>query len=249
MKKVLYLFIFLMTAQLGAQNSKLFKEATQDYAAQNYKAAIKKYKKILSNGQVSVPLYYNLANAHYKLNHIAPSIYYYEKALQLEPNNAEVKNNLHFAQNMTIDAVKDNPKTGLGKIVNGLISKLSYNGWAWLAVIGSVLLVVLVLCYYFSRSSRAKRIFFSLGVLSLLVGLISLIFAYLQYDIQQNKKFGIIFSETSSIKAEPNKRADQAFLLHEGTKVKVLDNFSGFTKIQLADGRQGWIDTNDIKKL
>lgn len=249
MKKAVYLLLFLMTAQMTAQNTKLFDQATQDYADQDYKAAIKKYKEILSNEQVSVPLYYNLANANYKLRQVAPSIYFYEKALQLDPNNADVRNNLAMARKLTVDAIKENPKTDLAKIVNGLISKLSYNGWAWLAVVGSVLLVIMALLYYFSGGTSAKRLFFVGSSLGFLIATIALIFAFLQYDIQQNKKFAIVFSEASSIKAEPNKRSDEVFILHEGTKVKVLDSFSGFTKIKLADGRQGWINQIDIKKL
>ena len=64
------------------------------YNQGKYAEAIDKYKAILETKNHSAALYFNLANAHYKLNNIAPSIYYYEKALQLAPNDPDIKNNL-----------------------------------------------------------------------------------------------------------------------------------------------------------
>ena len=44
-------------------------------------------------------------------------------------------------------------------------------------------------------------------------------------------------------------RSKSLFILHEGTKVKVLDEVSGYTDIELADGRRGWIATSDIERI
>ena len=88
------------------------------YNEGKYAEAISLYESILATKKHSAALYFNLANAHYKLNHIAPSIYYYEKALQLNPNDSDIKNNLAFAQNMTIDAINDVPEVGFSKLIN-----------------------------------------------------------------------------------------------------------------------------------
>jgi len=71
----------------------------------------------------------------------------------------------------------------------------------------------------------------------------------MQYGIQQSKKYAIVFAEESTVRSEPNPQSSNAFLLHEGTKIKILDNFNGFYKIELADGRQGWVKENDLKTL
>ncbi|MFD2434094.1 tetratricopeptide repeat protein [Mesonia maritima] len=114
MKNLIYIFVFFFFGIISAQNADaLFEKATAQYNDGNYDAAISSYEQILKEEKVSASLYYNLANAHYKLNHIAPSIYYYEKALQLNPNDADIKNNLEFAENMKIDAIEEVPKTGL----------------------------------------------------------------------------------------------------------------------------------------
>ena len=249
MKKLLIVFLLVSGCLFAQDNKSLFQQASQDYADGNYEAAINKYESILKSGEVSASLYYNLGNAHYKLDHIAPSIYNYEKALQLDPAYKDAKNNLAFAQNMTLDAIDDLPKSSLSKIFNGIISKLSFNGWAWLAVVFSIVLSVCFLLYYLSASVLKKRIFFTGFVVGIIVMIASVSFAYMQYGIQQSKKYAIVFAEESNVRSEPNPQSSNAFLLHEGTKIKILDNFNGFYKIELADGRQGWVKENDLKTL
>ncbi|MAN26345.1 MULTISPECIES: tetratricopeptide repeat protein [Mesonia] len=249
MKKLLIVFLLVSDCLFAQDNKSLFQQASQDYANGNYEAAINKYESILKSGEVSASLYYNLGNAHYKLDHIAPSIYNYEKALQLDPGYKDAENNLAFAQNMTLDAIDDLPKSSLSKIFNGIISKLSFNGWAWLAVVFSIVLSVCFLLYYLSASVLKKRIFFTGFVVGIIVMIASVSFAYMQYGIQQSKKYAIVFAEESTVRSEPNPQSSNAFLLHEGTKIKILDNFNGFYKIELADGRQGWVKENDLKTL
>jgi tetratricopeptide (TPR) repeat protein len=248
MKKIVYL-LFICFFSLSAQNKDLFQEANTAYNEGNYSEAITNYERILKNGETSADLYYNLANAHYKLNHIAPSIYYYEKALQLDPVDPDIKNNLGFAQRMLIDEIEEVPKTGLSKIINKLISVLSFNGWAWTAVICSVLFATFFLLYYFSNSSRPKRFFFTTSIIALILMFSALIFAYQQQEYQENSQFAIIFSEEAVVRNEPTLRGNEILTLHEGTKVKILETFQNWIKFELANDIQGWMDKSDVRFL
>jgi len=248
MKKIVYL-LFICFFSLSAQNKDLFQEANTAYNEGNYSEAINDYEHILKNGETSAELYYNLANAHYKLTHIAPSIYYYEKALQLDPGDPDVKNNLEFAQKMLIDEIEIVPKTGLSKILNKLISVLSFNGWAWTAVIGSSLFAAFFLLYYFSNSSSRKRLFFTTSIIALILMLSALIFAYQQQEYQKNLQFAVIFSEEAVVRNEPTLRGNEILTLHEGTKVKILETFQNWIKFELANDIQGWMDKSDVKLL
>ena len=113
MKRLIYILISLVSIISFAQNDAIFDEANTMYNEGKYAEAIDTYTKILNNDYHSPELYFNLANAHYKLNNIAPSIYYYEKALMLSPNDSEIENNAAFARNMTIDAIDVIPEAGL----------------------------------------------------------------------------------------------------------------------------------------
>lgn len=248
--KKLILFSFLMLSFSGfAQNDKLFEEGNSAYQSGDYEAAIKKYEAILDNGETSAEVYFNLGNAHYKMNHVAPSIYYYEKALQLDPADEDIKNNIEFARNMAIDDIEEIEQTGFSQWYNSLISSFSYATWAVLAIIFSVFFVALFLLYYFSYKSLYKRLFFSGAILSIVLCVVSVIFAFQQQSYIQNNQFAIIFSEEVEVRNEPTLRAEASFELHEGTKARVLEDYQEWSRIELSNGAQGWVNSAEIKML
>ncbi len=249
MKKIAYILILLATFTASAQNNALFDRATEAYNGGEYQAAVDSYLEILDNGKHSPELYYNLGNAYYKLNQIAPSIYYYEKALLLKPNDSEIKNNLSYAQNMTLDAIETMPETGFAKIYNSLLGFLSFDQWGYVAVVFVVLFVLLYIAFYYFRYSSRKRSAFVLSIVSLFIAIVSLVFAYLEYNAFKADQPAIVFAQVSSVKSEPNKTSQEAFALHEGTKVIVLDELNDWKKIKIADGTIGWIPSEDIKVL
>ncbi|MFO7721367.1 MAG: tetratricopeptide repeat protein [Gillisia sp.] len=249
MKSLFFYFLMLCCIPLMAQNEALFEKANADYNEGNYQEALENYQQILSNGETSAALYFNLANTHYKLNNIAPSVYYYEKALQLKPKDEDIRNNLEFARKMVIDDIEEVPETGLAKMVKNTISKLSFDGWAWMAIICSVIFAIFFLLYYFSAGTKFKRLFFGVSILFLIVSIGSVGFAYQQQASIQNSQYAIIFAEEVPVRSEPNLRSDELFLLHEGTKLKVLETFQDWIKLELSSGAQGWITKNEVRLL
>lgn len=232
-----------------SQNEKLFEEANALYNEDKFVEAIAKYEAILETDEHSAAIYYNLGNAHYKLSNIGPSIYYYEKALILSPNDSDIKNNLAFAQNMTIDAIEPLPKTGLTKLLDGLIGKLSYEAWGMVAIAGIAIFIVLFLSYYFSKATAAKRTAFVVSLACLGLSVLALTFAFRQQRVHQNNDPAIVFAEKASIRSGPKLSDEEVFVLHEGTKVQVLDEFDNWNKIRIADGKTGWLPSSEIKKL
>ncbi len=249
MKQLLAIFLFVVSVMGTAQNNSLFEEGNAFYNEGKYQEAIKKYETILKNGQHSAALYFNLANANYKLNKVAPSIYYYEKALLLNPNDKDIKSNIVFANNMTIDDIDVVPEVGFSKITKGIINTMSFDNWAKLAIAGVFLFVVLFLAYHFSYATSKKRIAFVVSIVSLLVACCSVAIAFQKYSMDSKDQPAIVFAQESRVKAEPNLRSEEAFKLHEGTKVKVLDTIDNWKKIKIADGTTGWIASDDIRLL
>jgi len=249
LKKVVYIFILLLGFSASAQQNALFDSATKAYNAGEYQSAVDIYLEILESGKHSPELYYNLGNAYYKLNQIAPSIYYYEKALLLKPNDVEIKNNLGYAQNMTLDAIDTMPETGFTKIYNSVLRLLSFDQWAYVAVVFMILFVLLYIAFYYFRFSSRKRLSFILSIVSLFFSIIAVVFAYVEYNAYQAERYAIVFAKESSVKSEPNVKSQEAFELHEGTKVNVLDELNQWKKIQIVDGTVGWIPAEDIKVL
>ncbi|WP_047548649.1 tetratricopeptide repeat protein [Psychroserpens sp. Hel_I_66] len=249
MRPILYLFIFLLGTLSFAQGNKAFEQANTLYNEGNYTEALNRYTSILEEGEHSAELYYNIANAHYKLNHIAPSIYYYEKALLLKPNDKDILNNIAFAKNMTIDDIEVVPEVGFSRLIKKATNIMVFDKWAKVSVVLVILFVLLFLVYYFSQSTSKKRFTFITSLSFLILALIALSFAFNSYGLEKKNQPAIVFAQESQIKSEPNLRSTEAFKLHEGTKVQVVDTVSNWKKIKLADGKMGWILNDDIKLL
>ncbi|MEB8328415.1 tetratricopeptide repeat protein [Flavobacteriaceae bacterium KMM 6897] len=249
MKKISFLIITMISLWGVAQNNELFDEATKAYNEGKYNAAIENYNKIIDNGEHSAALYFNLGNAYYKLNNIAPSIYYYEKSLLLDPSDNEVKNNLGFARNMTLDAIEQLPETGIGKIFSGITGFLSFDQWAITAIIFMLLFVLGYIAFYYLSYSSQKRVAFIGSMASLVISIGAVLFAYMEYNTYRSEQPAIVFENEVIVKSEPNNRSQESFRIHEGTKVFVLDTLSDWNKIKLADGKSGWLPSDNIKLL
>ena len=249
MKKLFYIVSFMLSLSIFAQNQSIFEKANRLYNQAKYAEAIDNYNAILETGNHSADLYFNLANAHYKLNNIASSIYFYEKALQLAPNDVDIKNNMAFAKNMTIDAIDAIPDAGFSKLIKSTTNTFTFDAWAKASVGLVFCFVILILIYHFAYSTLNKRLAFIGSATALLLLLATLAFAFHKYELDKNDKPAIIFAKESKVKSEPNMRSEESFRLHEGTKVQILDTINHWKKIKLSDGKTGWITSEDIKAL
>jgi len=249
MKKIILIALLIFSGNLFAQVDSLFVEANKLYQNEEYSDALEIYKEIEENKVVSDKLFYNIANANYKLNKVAPAIYYYEKALLVNPNNVDAKFNLRFAKQMAIDNIEPLPKTFSQKFSENFIQKLTYNTWAWLAVSFSLLFAVLFLLYHFSYSSAYKRFYFVSSIVSAFLVFVTIIFAYQNYNTVKTDKPAIVFAQQTDVKSAPTMSSAISFELHEGTKVQILESLDSWKKIKIADGKIGWIVADDLKEL
>ncbi len=225
-----------------------FEQANELYQEERFEEAAQEYEQILQSGEHSVELYFNLGNAYYKLNQIAPAIYNYEKALLLSPNNA-VKNNLKFAQNMAIDDIKELPKVGFANWVSGFTSVYHYDTWAKIAVGFSFLLLLSFIGYYFLKKIIVKRVLFSMMIMFLVFSMLSMLIASFEKNQVQSDHPAIVFAESVVVKAEPKESANNLAVIHEGAKVYIVDSVDNYYKVELLNGTEGWLAKTAVKTL
>ena len=253
MSRRLTLLCLLCTLFLGmpsrAQEASHFEKATTAYNKGAYEEAIDQYQAILKEGRHSAALYFNLGNAYYKKNEIAPSIYYYEKALLLKPDDPEIRNNLRFARNMTLDAITPLPQSDLQRIYRQLVFALPMDTYAYMGIFFMLLFVAAYLFFQGSGTPNHKRIGLISSLASLFLSVAFTALAYLQYRAYQKDQPAIIFASEVQVRPEPNERTEAAFELHEGTKVQVRDSLEAWRKIELADGQVGWVPENTLRLL
>ena len=245
------LVLLASLASLKAQESSesLFTKGNTAYNEAKYIQAAELYEQIIKNGEHSAELYYNLGNAYYRLNQVAESIYFYEKAKQLAPENQDIKINSSFAQNMLIDAIEPLPQSQLAQIRNNFFELLSVDSWSKVALTFLWLFVILFLGYLFAQTVGLKRSLFFLSVASLIFFTCSVLVTFLKDTEVKENHYSILFSKQMDTWSEPNQQGDLLFIIHEGTKVQVLDSIAEWQKIRIANGSEGWLKNAILKKL
>jgi tetratricopeptide (TPR) repeat protein len=250
MKK--YILLFILTFQFVTANESVdatFKKANDLYNKGKYQNALETFKTIVNQGNESPDLYFNIANCYYKLGNVAPSIYNYEKALLLNPDDVAIQTNLSFAQKMAIDDIKIVPEAGFKKMVKEFTSTFHYDSWAWMAVFISFLSLLSFLGYYFGNTVLLKRTFFSLFLLFVIGITVTVFSAFLQKKFDSKYNPAIIFAEVTTLKAEPKNSSEDVVTLHEGTKVFVLEELGNWKQVELSDKTNAWIDKDAIKEV
>ena len=254
MKKIIFainiiwmVFPSILSAQINVEN--IFSQANELYNKGSYIEAINNYKEIIKNDFHSAELYYNLGNAYYRLDSIASSVYYYEKALQLNPNDRQIIDNLELINKTLVDEIDPITITLIESILNSISNIFYFETWGYIYIFFSFLFVALFLSYYFANSSRVKRLTFVLLCISSIFILVSLINGNKGYNNYINNEYAVIYSYETDLKTEPNYRSETLFMLHEGTKIQVLENYNNWIKIRLVNGQVGYIQLIDVKIL
>ena len=245
MKSIFILFVSLTYSQ----NSELFDQGNDFYNQGQYFEAIEKYNLILKNGSHSDELYYNLGNSYYKLNDIANSIFYYEKALILSPKNDKVINNLSFANNMLIDEIESLPTNQISSFFNNLINLFSYSTWQYLFVFFEYLTAVFLILYFLSKKPVNKKKFFITALSFSLFFIFTLITANISKNNYLNDNPAIIFDKQVDLRAEPNLRSEEVSKLHEGTKLNIIESVNDWSLVELKNGNKGWLTTSSFRPI
>ena len=249
------LLALLLMLPLGAQAAEsypdsLWKAGVDAYSAGRWEEALADWNDLAATGLRSPELYFNLGNACFKAGEIAPAILNYERALRLDPSDADIRYNLEFARNLTQDRIDEVPEFILKTWVRKVGYLLSSNAWAVLSLLLWAAALALALLFLLGPSAGARRAGFFTGIAALLLALAAWGFARSQKAAAERHDAAIVMRPVTSVTSSPSSEAAKSlFILHEGTKVKVLDEVSGFSDIELADGRRGWIPSGDIERI
>lgn len=250
-KRFIFLLIVICSVVFEAKAQKpeaLLSEANSLYNESEYDSALVMYKKIIDQGYSSASLYYNLGNTYYKLRNYPMSIYYYEKSLKLEPNNEDTKHNIEIAKMFLTDKIEAVPELFIKTWWNRLGNSFSINTWA---VITLALVGITLACIFFyvtARTKGMKKSMFFLGLLMVIFMFCSFSISFKKYNYINTHNEGIIITPTITVKSSPSSSSVDLFVLHEGAKVRVLDETDGWEKIKIANGSIGWLPTSAVIK-
>jgi tetratricopeptide (TPR) repeat protein len=246
MKIKYYILLFILVFTIKAFSNELLLKAEKAYDTRDYKEAIKDYEHLISEGYKSYQLYFNLGNAYYRNKQLGKAIYNYELARKLNPNDEDVRINLGIASAKTIDKIDAKENFFITAVKTNILSSFSTEGWAWLTIASTIVFSVFLFMLVNSGNIVLKRI----SLLVAFIGLTGFIVTYLlglsALRSKSENKFAIITAKEIKIMNEPTLTASSRIALHEGTKIRVVENNGDWVLIKLDNGNEGWVKINDI---
>jgi tetratricopeptide (TPR) repeat protein len=247
---VLVATILLVAFQAAAQDpEQMAAQAAKSYNTKQYPEAIAQYEKIVASGFDSYALYYNLGNAYFRNNEIAEAILYYEKALKLAPNNEDLKHNIEVVNSKLTDKVEMVPELFYKRWWKLIVNLMDIDTLALINVLLLSLALLLIAIYIAASNIIIRKISFWSGISLILIFGVGVLAASQRNHYLTNQHEAIVFEQTVNIKSSPDENSKDIFVLHEGTKVKLLDVIAEWQEIRIANGSVGWIKASDIKKI
>lgn len=253
MKKSWILFFWLLSMNaLAAQNlgaTQQMQEAIGAYRNEEYDRAIALYEGILSTGQHSAALYYNLGNAWYKSGVPGKAILNYERALLLDPSDRQARENLDFVSGQIQPELEVLTPFFLRVWWEKLLIIFSAGTWTF---IGLSLLWVSATgwsLWLHGRSRQRKKQGFAAGLAGLMLCILPLVLGFGRIKLEASNPYAIIMEEGSLLRVAPDEDSQDLLSLKEGWKVLCLDQFDQWHKIRLSNGEEGWVSSASLEKI
>lgn len=245
---MLLMLPFSMKAEPSSYLDSLWTKGVASYAEGRWQESAESWEAMLEAGASSKDLYYNLGNAWFKSSEYAKAILNYERALKIDPSMTDARFNLEFANSLIQDKIDVVPEFILKSWARQASYLMPSDSWAVFSLILLALAAGLLLLFFLGRSSAARRTGFYAGVLVMLLSIGSFGLALWQKNIYQRSDTAIVMRPVVTVRSSPSAESSKdLFVLHEGTKVNVLDSVGEWYNISLSDGRQGWISSSEME--
>ncbi len=226
----------------------LWNAGVSAYEAGDWQAACRSWMAVEEMGLESPELYNNIGNAFFKDRQTAMAVVYYSRALKLDPSFSDAEHNLEFASSFTQDRIEEVPefflKSWLGK-VGGILSS---DGWAVAFFIFLALALAGAVLFLLSSGAGLRRTGFFTGIVFLVLSIVCLAFSFAGKADYFRQDGAVVVTPVVSVKSSPSEgSAKDLFILHEGSRVKVIDSVGDWMNVELSDGRQGWMRASELE--
>lgn len=243
MRNILYSIVILFVCHklFSQTHMEIFQKANEDYKKGDYKSAIIQYNTILEKGFESGELLYNLGNAHFKIGEFAPAIVNYERAKKILGHNKELKHNLALVQYRLRDKIEPVPQLFIVEMWDNIKNLFTISSYQFFILFIFTLFIINMTLFFWYKSYILKKRMF---IVSVIVGIIFVFFvtAFTFKIIEEkNNKFAVLFIQELKVKSSPDESGTDIFQIHYGIKFQIIDELGQWYKIEIPDGKNGWI--------
>ena len=246
---LIFISSLTITTVFGQEPDQLFKSAGEAYTSGDFKRAVETYKQILAQGYEAEDLYFNLGNAYYKSGEIPSAILFYEKALKLNPGNEDARFNLQLANQKTVDKIEPLPELAITAFWRKIVFSRKVDSWGWLTIQVLFLSFLFFAAYVLVNNILLKKIGFFGGLALFCTSILFFMLGYQQKRMMNLNNHAIIYSSSLTARSAPDQSGTKLFVVHEGTKVQLLDSLSEWKKISIPNGSIGWVKSEALEKI
>ncbi len=227
----------LPPAGCAQENAHRFIAAMKAYKSQDFDTAIKEMEQIAQSGMRNGAFFYNLGNAYLKDHQLGRAILWYERALMLLPNDPDLRFNADYARSLTRDAT-DEKAVSPWRV---------FFFWKYRLSQSTVVLLAVAFNLLFWSMLIVRRIFHRPGLryAAMAVAVPAVIFmvtALFNYYEQAYIHHGIVLEEQVSIRSGLNQTSTELFVLHAGTKIRVVKQNDTHLQIRFGKDKIGWVE-------
>jgi len=255
MKQGILILLFLVSAIVGRSESEfdhyqeIFDRANALYKDGQTEEALAQYEQITKAGYESAALYFNMGNCYFKQKDLPAAILFYEKAKKINAGDSDLTFNLDLANAQTVDKIEALPTLFLADWWHSTVRSMSEKTWSIIGLTAALIFWICLALFLFSRSTTIKRLTFLAGIFLLVFTGLTMTAAWQQKQRLLTQTEGVLFAPTATVKSEPSETGTELFIIHEGTKVGLLEQEGNWQKIVLADGNVGWVKIDDLAMI
>jgi tetratricopeptide (TPR) repeat protein len=215
-----------------------FNAANQLYEQGKFAEAAASYEQLLQGGQVSAALYFNLGNAAFKSSQIGRAIAAYRHAQRLAPRDPDVRANLQFARNQV-----QGPTLAVGRWQRWL-NRFTLNEWTLMAGIALWPLFLLLALAQWRPALKPvlRRPILAVAAATLL--LVGCLAAALGQT--RSLRLAIVVKPDAVVRAGWFNESKEAFTVHDGAELRVLDQNDKWLQVRADPLRLGWLPREEV---
>lgn len=226
-----HILIAILTITYGiatAAQTDIVEQADSAYIADDFTQAAQLYQTIINHYGPTPQRYHNLGNALWRAGQTGKAIVAYERGLRLNPADADLKANLEYVNSRLTDRTGATGTT-LSRLTDTIVTTTTPDTWAILALITFILTLTGLALYIFTGKIALRKtgFFGALGAICLCITFTLLAFRAASISKATDKAIIIVPSVIlSTAPRTPIDRSGEAMLLHEGTRLEIIDSVS-----------------------
>lgn len=250
-RNILFSFCFLLSVGLGAQSAAL---ATARAALQtdDAKAQVAALDSLVHTRAVSPAAYQALGNAYFQRGDYGRAILSYERGLRLKPGHKALKNNLSYVRAEAGINRPELPDFFLLRWWRAIGAALGAGTLFWLALLFWWLAVAGAVTWFLRRKEMEEKKRFALlpaAAIALVLAVVCLSIGNSRNAYLEQDREAVLVARTADLRVAPGPDATLEQSLTAGLRLRILDEFDGFVKVALEDGKQGWLPGTAVERI